>query len=117
LVNYYFVFLALVVCIAGVAAYLMYKRKKKYGAFLASSRGHALESDVGTYNTRTRSRHWQGRWRSADQGREEGLNEYGEAPPPYMPKTEQEHSNPNVLAVPMQTLSRDAAGLNKPPDY
>lgn len=117
LVNYYFVFLALVLCVAGVAAYLMYKRKQKYGAFLRNSRGSALERDVGTYDARARRRYWQGRWRSTDYSREEGLNEHGEAPPPYMPKTTDEQANPNGLAVPMQTLSRDEAGLNKPPDY
>ncbi|KAK4626437.1 hypothetical protein CLAFUW4_04636 [Fulvia fulva] len=117
LVNYYFVFLALVVCIAGVAAYLMYKRKQKYGAFLRNSRGSALERDVGSYDARARRRYWQGRWRSTDYSREEGLNEHGEAPPPYMPKTREEEANPHGLTVPMQTLSRDEAGLNKPPDY
>lgn len=116
------------VCIAGVAAYLMYKRKQKYGAFLRSSRGHALERDVGSYDARARRRYWQGRWRSTDQSREQGLHEYGEAlpeapppygeaPPPYMPKTREEEANMHNLTVPMQSLTRDAAGLNKPPDY
>jgi hypothetical protein len=65
--------------------------------------------------------------------REEGLNENGEAPPPYMPKDEEETGNagpqvngqrthgentpvPGEPAIPMQTLSRDHAGL-KPPGY
>lgn len=52
---------------------------------------------------------------------EEGLNELGEAPPAYAPpKTREEVERDREagagLAVPMQTLSREEAGL-KPPDY
>jgi hypothetical protein len=53
--------------------------------------------------------------------REEGLNEQGEAPPPYIPKPaeereQRENSGAGVPAVPLQTISREHAGL-KPPDY
>ena len=54
--------------------------------------------------------------------REEGLNEAGEAPPPYLPKRQSEEGRErsegeaNGLAIPLQTLSREDAGL-KPPDY
>lgn len=57
--------------------------------------------------------------------REEGLNEHGEAPPPYVPKRSGEEARgtgeggqaaDGGPAVPMQTLSREEAGL-KPPDY
>ncbi|KAF2169969.1 hypothetical protein M409DRAFT_19584 [Zasmidium cellare ATCC 36951] len=121
LVNYYFVFLALVVCFAALAAYFMYKRKKKYGMIIRQSREGALQRDLNTWDPiRARRRYWQGRWRSADHSREEGLNEFGEAPPPYVPKSsEGEPGQQNVTngpAVPLQTLSREQAGL-KPPDY
>lgn len=55
-------------------------------------------------------------WRSgADDGRpEEGLNEVGEAPPPYKPdEDEQTNGGP---AVPPPAHTREEAGL-KPPDY
>lgn len=121
LVNYYFVFLALIVCFAGLAAFFMYKRKKKYGMIIRQSREGALQRDLNTWDPiRARRRYWQGRWRSTDHSQEEGLNEFGEAPPPYVPKTsdgESGHQNGvNGPAVPLQTLSREQAGL-KPPDY
>lgn len=121
LYSYYLIFIALIICIAGVAAYLTYKRKKKLGVFLQQSRESALQRDLNSWDPiRARRRYWQGRWRSADISHEEGLNEHGEAPPPYMPKTRDEESGPqstsNEPAVPMQTLSREQAGL-KPPDY
>lgn len=124
LVNYYFVFLALIVCFAGLAAFFMYKRKKKYGTIMRQSREGALPRDLNTWDPiRARRRYWQGRWRSAEHSREEGLNEFGEAPPPYVPKSREEEggqqngNGANELpAVPMQALSREQAGL-KPPDY
>ena len=54
--------------------------------------------------------------------REEGLNEQGEAPPPYVPKRRSEDAQRDGVedgggpAVPLQTLSREDAGF-KPPDY
>ena len=125
LVNYYFVFLALIVAVAGLAVFLMYRRKKKYGAIIRQGRQGALERDLNTWDPiRARRRYWQGRWRSAEHSREEGLNEFGEAPPPYVPKSRDEESGfqhghingGNEPAMPMHALSREQAGL-KPPDY
>jgi len=60
--------------------------------------------------------YWHRRGRSQeDVGREEGLNELGEAPPAYAPKRDEELQQ-NGPAVPLQTLSREDAGL-KPPGY
>ncbi|KAK4504182.1 hypothetical protein PRZ48_005098 [Zasmidium cellare] len=121
LVNYYFVFLALVVCFGALAAYFMYKRKKKYGMIIRQSREGALQRDLNTWDPiRARRRYWAGRWRSEEHSREEGLNEFGEAPPPYVPKSSEggpgQQNEMNEPAVPLQTLSREQAGL-KPPDY
>lgn len=78
---------------------------------------------------RYRRRYWNGGLRRDPQAsREEGLDENGEAPPPYMPKDDratderengqsvQGQGRPGEPAIPMQTLSREHAGL-KPPDY
>ncbi|CAK3749516.1 hypothetical protein AC579_7818 [Lecanosticta acicola] len=120
LVQYYFVFLALIICVAGLAAFLMWRRRRKMGAIVRASREDALERDLNGWDSvRARRRYWQGRWRSVDGSREEGLNEHGEAPPPYVPKTSDEEGQrgrDNEPAVPLQTLSREQAGL-KPPDY
>lgn len=127
LVNYYFVFLALFVIISGLGAFMMYRRKKKAMLMYRHGQSNALQQDVHQWDpTRARRRHWQGRWRSTDEThddreRNEGLNEHGEAPPPYMPKGRNDeealHDHAGQgLAVPLETLSREQAGL-KPPGY
>lgn len=57
--------------------------------------------------------------------REEGLNEHGEAPPPYEPKSDatviQNPSEPrddaSGLAIPLRSLSRDDIEQALPPGY
>lgn len=122
--QYYFVFLALIICVAGLGAFLVWRKKKRARQWAHTGREHALANDISTWEPTSghRRRNWQGRWRSAHISQEEGLDEHGEAPPPYVPKsTEEEQAlqarNPGGnLAIPLQTLSREDAGL-KPPDY
>lgn len=128
LVNYYFVFLALIVAVAGVVVFLIMRRRRRavlrrrYGQDVALSRDLGGPREGGGWSNwspeRTRGRYWQGRWRSAEASREEGLNEQGEAPPPYIPKRESQEAQRETVepAIPLQTLSRDDTGL-KPPDY
>ena len=130
MVNYYFVFLALILCVVALFVFLMFRRKSIAARRMHSSREYALQhghgdgrGEAGWANSNAeRRRYWQGRWRSAEASREEGLNEHGEAPPPYVPKTSSEERDRNGggeaigPAVPLQTLSREHAGL-KPPDY
>lgn len=120
LVNYYFVFLALFIGIAGVGGFFIYKRRRRAVMAMRNSRENALARDISDFEgTRTR---WyrQGRWGRSEEDvdREEGLNEFGEAPPAYAPKTSEERAREQEhgVAVPLQTLSRENAGL-KPPDY
>jgi len=80
-----------------------------------------------------------GSWRGGAGGglsrREEGLNEHGEAPPPYQPQTDattagnvdaegSEALQPGTaqdavtgLTIPLRTLSRDGRATLKPPKY
>ncbi|KAK3719201.1 hypothetical protein LTR37_004420 [Vermiconidia calcicola] len=130
MVNYYFVFLALILCVVALFVILMFRRKSIAARRMHSSREYALQHGHGdgrggpgwANSNAERRRYWQGRWRSAEASREEGLNEHGEAPPPYVPKTSLEERDRNGAgeaigpAVPLQTLSREHAGL-KPPDY
>lgn len=124
LVNYYFVFLALILCVAGLGVWLVYRKRKRAMMHFRYGREAALARDVSAWprgDTWYRS-HWAGRRRSAeDTSREEGLNELGEAPPAYAPpktreEQEREAAEREGPAVPLQTLSREDAGL-KPPDY
>lgn len=121
LVNYYFVFFALLMCIVALGTFLCWRRKRKMGLMVRNGRESALERDLDAWDpARSRRRYWQGGWRSNEEQHVEGLNEHGEAPPPYMPKARDDEegtaSRANEPAVPMQTLSREQAGL-KPPEY
>ncbi|KAK4540389.1 hypothetical protein LTR36_009246 [Oleoguttula mirabilis] len=132
LVDYYFVFLALILCVAGLGVWLIWRKRRRAIAYTRYSREHALARDVSGWHgddaggrghrTGHRAALWGGSAHDVA-AREEGLNELGEAPPAYMPpKTreeearEREAAQRQELAVPMQTLSREDAGL-KPPEY
>jgi hypothetical protein len=130
--TYYFVFFALLFCIAILCVYFVLRRRRNALAVRNGLRGAGYQRDVQEWDTvRYRRRYWNTNFRNAEVTREEGLNEHGEAPPPYVPKNDentgsaglpaggyygQEQARPAEPAIPMQTLSRDQAGL-KPPDY
>lgn len=134
LINYYFIFFALFICLVAVGLFYGWRKRRKALQRYHSNRQQALTRDVNAWDPmHSRRRYWQGRWRSGEVSREEGLNEEGEAPPPYMPKQDEREGNagPNAAgdqavqgqaggaqdpAIPLQTLSREQAGL-KPPDY
>ena len=133
LVNYYFVFIALIMCVFAFGLFIVLRRRSRAKRRSQFRQSGAIERDFGGLRANVgdggwanwnpeRRRNWQGRWRSAEVSREEGLNEHGEAPPPYIPKrrSEEEHQDDTVHdggpAMPLQTLSREDAGL-KPPDY
>ena len=131
---YYFVFFALLICIAVLCVYFVWRRRRNALMVRPNPRGEEYHRDVREWDTmRYRQRYWNTGFRNEQPSREEGLNENGEAPPPYMPKEDEDTSNngPNVNgqradadvipvpvepSIPMQTLSRDQAGL-KPPGY
>ena len=131
---YYFVFFALLVCIAVLCIYFVWRKRRNALMIRPSTRGEGYHRDVREWDTmRYRRRYWNTGLRNEQPSREEGLNENGEAPPPYMPKEDEEpgnngsHANgqcvraegtpvPGEPSIPMQALSRDQAGL-KPPGY
>lgn len=131
---YYFVFFALLVCIAVLCIYFVWRRRRSALMIRPHTRGEGYHRDVREWDTmRYRRRYWNTGFRNEQPSRQEGLNENGEAPPPYMPKEDEEQGNngshangqrahaegtpvPGEPSIPMQTLSRDQAGL-KPPGY
>jgi hypothetical protein len=131
---YYFVFFAILVCIAILCVYFVWKRRKNALMIRPNARGEGYHRDVREWDTvRYRHRYWNTNHRNEQTSREEGLNENGEAPPPYMPKEDEEMGNTGSQtngqcahgedrqvhgepSIPMQTLSRNQAGL-KPPGY
>lgn len=131
---YYFVFFALLICIAVLCVFFVWRRRRNAVMVRPNPRGEGYHRDVREWDTmRYRRRYWNTGFRNEQPSREEGLNENGEAPPPYMPKEDEDtgnngsHANgqrahaegipvPGEPSIPMQTLSRDQAGL-KPPGY
>ncbi|KAF2488499.1 hypothetical protein BU16DRAFT_568375 [Lophium mytilinum] len=136
-INYYFVFLALIAVFALLAIYVLHKRRRRRKAQLRSRGQNALARDLdGWVNTR---RWVHGSWRGGAGGgparQEEGLNEAGEPPPPYKPRVDAttdadgaagEHATLSLdetrdtvtgLAIPLRTLSRGGRSTLKPPDY
>ena len=126
LVHSYFVFLALIIAVAGLCVLLVYRKRKRALANSPYSRENALTRDMHNWSASRgqASGYWQGSWgRSAvngeGAGREEGFNELGEAPPAYAPpKTREEvqREEAGLPAVPLQAVSREGVGL-KPPDW
>ncbi|QIW94710.1 hypothetical protein AMS68_000228 [Peltaster fructicola] len=123
-VSYYFVFFALVFCIVAFAI-LMYWRRRRM-LMRRGSRPHLLATREAAAPTQRVPRHL-GPVGSLELSQEEGLNEHGEAPPPYVSKAYeepgQEHNNdvehPDsavTSAIPLQTLSRHVDAL-QPPHY
>ncbi|KAF2137237.1 uncharacterized protein K452DRAFT_302151 [Aplosporella prunicola CBS 121167] len=144
-INLYFLFIGVVVILLLIALYLLHRRKKKRKEILqATGQAHLARDLDGWANTR--------RWIHGNRAPlpelahppVEGLNEHGEAPPPYQPApgpapevaespvimaggTEMHQTpttaatpdwtgNPAGLAIPMRTITRDTQ-VSKPPDY
>ncbi|GAB7358714.1 hypothetical protein MBLNU230_g3943t1 [Neophaeotheca triangularis] len=127
IVNYYFVFIALAFAIAALGLVFIVRRRRRQLALMPLSQYTPQRQRQPAIH---RTRYWNGRGYFGGGGGagdeeharpQEGLNEFGEAPPPYVPKRRSEEevlggSGGDGPAVPMQTLRREDAGL-KPPGY
>ena len=100
--NYYFLLIAVFVIIIIIAYYSLVRRRRQKQAHYRSDGQSALARDLET---------WPGPRRRAR--REEGLDERGEPPPPYVPK-ELEAAVIRGEAVELSQRGRQA---RKPPDY
>lgn len=129
IINFYFLFIAVFVVIL-FGLHWFYRRRKKRKIAIARTRGHnEIARDVEGLMGNRRWRYGGRRAFVSDVHREEGLDERGEAPPPYMPD-----EPPPTLArgdvgldngvdvdaaaagssIPLRRLSANA---RKPPDY
>ncbi|KAF2643594.1 hypothetical protein P280DRAFT_256564 [Massarina eburnea CBS 473.64] len=123
-INYYFLFLALFGVLVAVFLWWVHKRRKQRKEAMRLSGQHALARDMdGWINTR-RWFHGTGRHNQTATfvRREEGLDERGEPPPPYRPKSEEgvdviQERGPDGIAIPLRTLARDDIEQGRPPDY
>jgi hypothetical protein len=131
LLNYYFVFLALFLALLFVLLYALHRRRKLKKARSRDSGQNALARDVDGWVPSGRrwvaarlDRHNRFGTRALErEDRDLGLNEFGEAPPPYKVREAElaalgaasAESSRDGPAVPLRTLSRGAVG--KPPGY
>ncbi|MCJ1259258.1 hypothetical protein MMC24_007094 [Lignoscripta atroalba] len=122
IVNYYFLLLGVFIVVLIAAYWTLVRRRRRKIARSRNGRQSALARDVEGWPG---GRRWaQGRWRTAvaaDPTPEEGLDERGEAPPPYVPgQPEAAHpvdgrpGNDAGQSIPLQDMS---ASGGKPPDY
>jgi len=130
LVSYYFVFLALLVCVLVAVGWILIRQRRIRALRSQAGRQTALEQDLNQnswpidqerWTGRTRWIHGRGRSDGSANGDyrtrpEEGLNEVGEAPPPYKGRQSGDRQTAGELARPEHVLDRSEAGL-KPPDY
>jgi hypothetical protein len=124
--NYYFLFLAAFALLIAALLYWLHKQRKRRKEQMRLGGHNALSQDLDGWAGARRFMHGRyGRHRAALVRREEGLNEHGEAPPPYQPKNELLVShqptttaqNSTSLAVPLRTFSRDVTNRAGPPGY
>lgn len=133
--NYYFLILGGIVLSVALILWWIRQRKRRQKEQMRLSGQNALARDLDGW---ANSRRWiHGTWRqnqsTTSTRHEEGLNEQGEAPPPYQPKSSVSAADvvsgdpvldpTNVrdsatgLAVPMHVLSRDEFDHIRPPAY
>jgi hypothetical protein len=126
--NYYFLILALFAVVVAISLWWIRQRRIRRKEQMRLSGQNALAQDLdGWANTRRwmhgAQRHNQ---TAAFVRREEGLDEHGEAPPPYHPKPEPtvakgptgEAQDPvSGLAIPLRALARADIEGNRPPEY
>lgn len=122
-VNYYFLFLAIFGVMIAIFVWWAQKRRKQRKQQMRMSGQNALAQDLeGWVNTR---RWFHGTRRpnqtAAFVRREEGLNEQGEAPPPYEPNGDatvpQDQIAANGLTVPLRVVSRQDHAEGRLPEY
>lgn len=119
--DYYFLLLAAVVFIVGLVWWSLVRRNRKK---MARSRYHGQSALARDLEGMPGSRRWvTGRFRSSrEPAPEEGLDERGQAPPPYMPSPPEAAVHPDAThtepgagpAIPLQDLSGEG---QKPPNY
>lgn len=120
--NYYFLFLALFGVLIAALLWWLHLRRKRQKQQQRLSGQHALARDIEGWAGARRFMH--GRYRrnhaSARARNIEGLNENGEAPPPYQPKDEvtvETRQDTSGITVPMRALARHGDDRTYPPEY
>lgn len=115
--NYYWVFLAIILCVAAVFGVFLYRRRMAIRRGMQTAPASEQWGVQGAWHGYSSRRYRNDGTMTGIDGAEEGLNEDGEAPPPYRPKsdeasgrqppqvvqTELRHDGP---AIELQSVSR-----------
>ena len=123
--HYYWLILALFGVLVAAFLWWINRRRRRRKEQMRLNGQDALARDMeGWTNTR---RWFHGAWRPDQMRqfapREEGLDEHGEAPPPYRPKadvTGAQNAPQHLvggLSMPLRTFSREGVDSGRPPEY
>ena len=126
--NYYFLFLVALGFLVTLLLYWVHRRRIKKRQQLQGTVTRALARDIENWaaTRHTRSATHIPHQASSHVRRQDGLDEHGEAPPPYQPKSDTSvtpspvdgpHDAGTPLAVPLRTLARDEVMRSQPPNY
>jgi len=113
--KYYYIFLIILAVLIAIAIWLIRRRKVRHLTVRRQNGQQALARDVEAWPGTRRLLH--GRCRATNSvllRRTEGLDERGEAPPPYQPKSE---VSSTTLAIPLRVLPADESERSLPPQY
>ncbi|KAE8445465.1 hypothetical protein EG329_013355 [Mollisiaceae sp. DMI_Dod_QoI] len=114
--NYYFLIIAVVAVLLCICILYIGRRKKRKAALLRSQSQRALATDVAGFRARFGNRN--ARTGAGSYGGApgidgvEGLDERGEAPPPYVPGTK-----PPKAAGDVELGDMGGVPIHRPPDY
>jgi hypothetical protein len=122
--NYYFLFLAAFVVLIGASLWWVHGRRRRRTQQLQASGQHALARDLeGWAGTQGSTHGIYGRYPPLIHAmRAEGLDEHGEAPPPYQSKNEvavgaTQAPEGAQVTIPRRTHARDEHHIILPPGY
>ena len=113
ILNYYFLLLAVFIIILIIAYWSIARRRRNRRLMLRNNQQSALERDVETWPGRRAGAGARWRHPGVDSTVEEGLDERGEAPPPYLKEPEAAH----LYGREGVELQHMPAQEGKPPDY
>ncbi|KAI4606431.1 hypothetical protein J4E80_010183 [Alternaria sp. BMP 0032] len=112
--NYYFL-LGMLAGLILVAAWLIHRRNVRRRALRCLNGQQASARDVEAWPGTRRLLHGRyGATNSVLLRPTEGLDEHGEAPPPYQPKSE---VSSTTIAIPLRVLSANESERSLPPQY